>query len=82
MWIEVLNKEGRESLPITIVDGEIKKMGSYGTNLEIATWLGMSQVELVIMLLKANAPTAGGYCGGGSSPGGSCGGEKCGAGCC
>ncbi|MGV8905879.1 MAG: arsenite efflux transporter metallochaperone ArsD [Acetobacterium sp.] len=79
---EALTKEGTEALPITVVDGEIKKTGSYGTNLEIATWIGMSQDELVIMLLKAKAPMAGGCCGGGSSPGGGCGGGKSGSGCC
>lgn len=66
---EVFNKEGSEVLPITVVDGEIKKMGSYGTNLELANWIGMSQDELVMLLLREKVPTGGGCC---------CGTEGCG----
>lgn len=60
---ETLKNEGAAVLPITIVDGEIKRKGIYPSNLELATWLGMTQEELVVMLMKAKMSSRS-FCGG------------------
>jgi hypothetical protein len=60
---EVVSKNGTSELPITVVDGEIKRKGSYPSNLELATWSGMTQEELVMMLMKAKM-TNRSFCGG------------------
>jgi len=38
---EILQKEGADILPITLVDGEIVKTKSYPTNEELSVWLGV-----------------------------------------
>jgi hypothetical protein len=60
---EIVSKSGTSALPITVVDGEIKRKGSYPSNLELATWSEMSQDELVMMLMKAKM-TNRSFCGG------------------
>lgn len=60
---EIVSKNGTSALPITVVDGEIKRKGSYPSNLELATWSGMSQDDLVLMLMKAKM-TNRSFCGG------------------
>ncbi|MDD2477222.1 MAG: arsenite efflux transporter metallochaperone ArsD [Dysgonamonadaceae bacterium] len=38
---EILQKEGADILPVTLVDGEIVKTKSYPTNEELSVWLGV-----------------------------------------
>lgn len=38
---EILQKEGADILPVTLVDGEIVKTKSYPTNEEFSKWLGL-----------------------------------------
>ncbi|GMA98308.1 arsenite efflux transporter metallochaperone ArsD [Pelosinus sp. IPA-1] len=38
---ELLMKEGESILPITLVDGEVAKTGSYPSNSELADWSGL-----------------------------------------
>jgi len=60
---EIVSKNGLDALPITVVDGEIIRQGSYPSNLDLATWSGMTQEELVLMLMKAKM-TNRSFCGG------------------
>lgn len=60
---EIVSKSGKSALPITVVDGEIKRKGSYPSNLDLATWSGMTQDELVMMLMKEKM-TNRSFCGG------------------
>ncbi|PKM52838.1 MAG: arsenical resistance operon transcriptional repressor ArsD [Firmicutes bacterium HGW-Firmicutes-5] len=60
---EIVSKNGLDALPITVVDGEIKRKGSYPSNLDLATWSGMTQDELVMMLMKEKM-TNRSFCGG------------------
>jgi len=50
---DMILNEGVEALPITVVDGEITKKGSYPSNEEFAAWVGMSKDELVMKILKS-----------------------------
>jgi len=43
---KVLHEKGSESLPVTVVDGKIVKIGSYPTNEEFAQWFGVNRDEL------------------------------------
>lgn len=38
---EILQKEGADILPVTLLDGEIVKTKSYPTNEEFSEWLGV-----------------------------------------
>jgi len=60
---EALNSGGTNALPITVVDGEIKKMGSYPSNADLAVWSGMTDEELTSMNIKAKKDDGGGCCG-------------------
>ncbi len=60
---EIIEKNGSDALPVTVVDGEIKRCGSYPSNLDLATWSGMTQDELVMMLMKAKMANRS-FCGG------------------
>jgi len=62
---DAIISEGNQVLPITILDGEIKQMGSYPSNANLATWSGMSREELLSMIRKARDASGGGCCGGG-----------------
>ncbi|WP_078592730.1 arsenite efflux transporter metallochaperone ArsD [Evansella clarkii] len=45
--VEVLLTEREtEALPLTLVDGEVKKIGGYPTNEELAEWSGVPAGEL------------------------------------
>ncbi|WP_462411469.1 arsenite efflux transporter metallochaperone ArsD [Neobacillus sp. Marseille-QA0830] len=44
---KVLNEKGPDSLPITLVEGKMAKMGTYPTNEEFAEWFGVKADELV-----------------------------------
>lgn len=50
---DVLGNEGVESLPVTLVDGEIRRKGSYPTNIELATWSGLTEADLLELVNKA-----------------------------
>lgn len=69
---DALMNEGTEALPVTIVDGEIKQMGSYPSNANLAVWTGMTREELISMIIKARngAGGGGGCCGNGNNGGG------------
>ncbi len=43
---KVLHEKGPNSLPITLVEGEIAKIGAYPTNDEFAEWFGVQTEEL------------------------------------
>lgn len=49
---EYLNSKGAEILPITLVDGEIKKVKEYPTNEEFANWSGLSKEEISNVTIK------------------------------
>jgi Arsenical resistance operon protein ArsD len=51
---EVLMKKGVDVLPVTMVDGEIVKVGSYPTNDEFCTLLGISEDLLKSESKKTN----------------------------
>lgn len=39
---DLLQKEGADILPVTLVDGEIAKTKEYPTNEELSSWLGIA----------------------------------------
>lgn len=43
--IDKMQSEGQETLPITVLDGEIVKTGIYPTNEEISQYLGLEKME-------------------------------------
>jgi hypothetical protein len=43
----ILHKKGPDSLPVTLVEGKIAKIGTYPTNEEFAEWFGVKAEELV-----------------------------------
>jgi hypothetical protein len=43
---KVLHEKGPDSLPATLVDGKIAKIGVYPTNEEFAEWFGVNVEEL------------------------------------
>lgn len=49
---QILRKEGVKALPITLVNGEIFKTGSYPSNNELSLWLGVNEIELSARKLK------------------------------
>lgn len=57
---KVLKKEGVRALPITLLDGEVAKSGSYPTNKELSEWLGVSQIELTARKIKKTNTCCGG----------------------
>jgi hypothetical protein len=42
----LLHEKGPDSLPITLLDGEVVKIGIYPTNDELANWFGVNVEEL------------------------------------
>ena len=44
---KVLHEKGPDSLPITLVEGGVTKIGNYPTNGELAEWFGVQAVELI-----------------------------------
>ncbi len=51
----ILQKEGADVLPVTIVDGKVSKIKQYPTNEELSDWLGIK--------IKTNQPKQQGGCG-------------------
>jgi hypothetical protein len=43
---KVLHEKGLDSLPVTIIDGKMAKIGVYPTNEELAEWFGVEVEEL------------------------------------
>lgn len=56
---KLLNEQGVDALPATVIDGEIVKTKAYPTNGEIVMWLNISADYLV-----EKAANQGGCCGG------------------
>jgi hypothetical protein len=54
---DILQKEGADVLPVTLVDGEVLKTKEYPTNEELSAWLG---IEIDNDLFK---PSGGSCCG-------------------
>ena len=50
----ILEKEGADVLPVTLLDGEIVKKKVYPTNVEFAAWTG------VVVEAESTEPTTGG----------------------
>ncbi|MEW8985855.1 MAG: arsenite efflux transporter metallochaperone ArsD [Bacillus sp. (in: firmicutes)] len=44
----VLHEKGPDSLPITLVEGNVVKIGIYPTNEELAEWFGVTVEELLV----------------------------------
>lgn len=49
---QILHEKGPDSLPVTMVSGEITKVGSYPTNEELAKWFAVNAEDLIV---KPNA---------------------------
>lgn len=45
---QILHEKGAESLPITLVDGEIVKISIYPTNEELGEWFGVKAEDLSV----------------------------------
>jgi hypothetical protein len=43
---KLLHEQGPDSLPITLLDGVVVKIGSYPSNSELANWFGVNMEEL------------------------------------
>lgn len=43
---QVLQEKGADALPITLINGEVMKVGNYPTNEELANWLDVKVDEL------------------------------------
>ena len=54
---DLIANEGVDVLPVTLVDGEIKKTKGYPSNTELATWAGLTEEELVKLVVKAQMAT-------------------------
>lgn len=49
---EYLNSKGVEVLPVTLVNGEVKKLKEYPTNEEFAKWSGLSKEDISSITIK------------------------------
>ncbi|WP_286947799.1 arsenite efflux transporter metallochaperone ArsD [Acetobacterium sp. UBA5834] len=54
---DLILNEGVAVLPVTLVDGEVKKKQGYPSNTELATWAGLTEEELMKLVLKAQMAT-------------------------
>ncbi|NWQ43299.1 arsenite efflux transporter metallochaperone ArsD [Bacillus sp. EB106-08-02-XG196] len=45
---KILHEKGPDSLPVTLVEGNIAKIGTYPTNEELAEWFGIHAEELIV----------------------------------
>ena len=59
----ILKKDGVKGLPITVLNGEIVKSGSYPTNKELSSWLGINEIELSAKKIKKPNKSCGGKVG-------------------
>lgn len=55
---DVILNDGVEALPVTVVDGEIRKKGAYPSNTELAMWSGMTEDQVAMLISKAQKPAA------------------------
>ena len=53
----LIQNEGVDVLPVTIVDGEVRKKKAYPSNVELATWAGVSEEALNQVIAKAESST-------------------------
>lgn len=51
----LLKSKGVNALPITILNGEVVKSGSYPINKEFSEWLGINQLDLTTVESKKNS---------------------------
>ncbi|MBC3795724.1 arsenite efflux transporter metallochaperone ArsD [Acetobacterium tundrae] len=63
---DALINVGMGALPITVVDDEIKKMGDYPANSDLATWAGMTREDIIEMIKKSQSSSGCEGCGGGN----------------
>lgn len=49
---DLIEKEGVEILPVTLVDGQVKKTKDYPSNTELAGWSGLTDEDLLKILAK------------------------------
>ena len=61
----LLDAEGPEVLPITLIDGVLVKQGGYPSNTEIANWFGITE-DTIAACCRASGKGCGscGGCGG------------------
>lgn len=45
---KILHDKGPDSLPITLAEGKLVKIGAYPTNEELAEWFGVNAEELMV----------------------------------
>ncbi|PWU00991.1 MAG: arsenical resistance operon transcriptional repressor ArsD [Bacteroidetes bacterium] len=45
---KILHERGPDSLPVTLVDGKVVKIGAYPSNEELAEWFGLNVEELMV----------------------------------
>lgn len=48
MVSQLLHEKGSDSLPITVLNGQVVKEGTYPTNEELAIWFGVEANELAV----------------------------------
>lgn len=58
---DLLQKEGADVLPVTLVDGQIAKMKEYPTNEELSSWLGI-ELQIKQSEKKGDCCCSGGCC--------------------
>jgi len=68
---------GMGALPLTVVDGEIKKMGDYPTNSDLVSWSGMTREDVIEMIKKSQSASGCSCCGGGDCSDSDCSGGDC-----
>ena len=56
---EYLNSKGADILPITLVDGEVKKIKEYPTKEEFSEWSGLSKKEISNVTIKKPTKSCG-----------------------
>ncbi|SEA59615.1 Arsenical resistance operon trans-acting repressor ArsD [Eubacterium aggregans] len=68
----VLLNEGADSLPITLVDGEVYRKGSYPSNEELMEWTGTDRSEMAMAMLQEKLSKSSCCCGGDKGGDGGC----------
>jgi|ADurb_H2B_01_Slu_FD_contig_41_1158781_length_652_multi_4_in_0_out_0_2 hypothetical protein len=74
---DALINVGMNALPITVVDGEIQKMGDYPANSELVSWSGMTRDDVIEMIKKSQSASGCSCCGGGDCSSSDCSGGDC-----
>ena len=60
---KILKSQGVKALPLTLLNDEIVKSGSYPTNKEFSEWLGIKEFELSTRRIKRPNNSCGGNAG-------------------